>query len=153
MSGTLDKKSGEQPGGDAPGGLGRYATFRAKVRSNNGMDVGYRIAVAVVGGIVLAGGIVMIPYPGPGWLVVFAGLAILGSEFTWAKRLLHYARERYDAWNAWLWRQRLVVRLAVLGGTGLVVLTTLWLLDIFGTVVGWVGIDWAWLQSPIGSFF
>ncbi|HVE95418.1 MAG TPA: PGPGW domain-containing protein [Pseudonocardiaceae bacterium] len=25
----------------------------------------------------------MIPYPGPGWLVVFAGLIILGTEFAW----------------------------------------------------------------------
>jgi uncharacterized protein (TIGR02611 family) len=55
--------------------------------------------------VVLVAGIIMIPYPGPGWLVVFIGLAILGTEFDWARRLLSYARSRYDRWNAWQHRQ------------------------------------------------
>jgi hypothetical protein len=45
-----------------------------------------RHIVGIVGGVVLAAGIVMIPYPGPGWLVVFMGLAILSREFPWAQR-------------------------------------------------------------------
>lgn len=94
-------------------------------------------------------GIIAIPYPGPGWLIVFAGLAILASEFTWAQRVLHYARGKYDAWTHWLGRQPLLVRLAVLGLTGLVVLTTLWLMNALYLVAGWVGLgSWTWLQSP-----
>ena len=110
---------------------------------------GRRLGIAVVGGIVLVAGIVMIPYPGPGWLVVFAGLAILSQEFTWAARVLQYAKRRYDAWAAWVGRQHLVVRLAVLVCTGLVVVVTLWLLNVFGTVGGWFGIEWAWLSTPL----
>ena len=41
-------------------------------------------------------GIVAIPYPGPGWAIIFVGLAILATEFEWAHRLLRYTRERYD---------------------------------------------------------
>jgi hypothetical protein len=26
--------------------------------------------------------------PGPGWAVIFAGLAVLAAEFVWARRLL-----------------------------------------------------------------
>jgi uncharacterized protein (TIGR02611 family) len=55
---------------------------------------GKRMAVAVVGFVVLVVGLVLIPLPGPGWLVVFAGLAILATEFAWAERLLRYAKDK-----------------------------------------------------------
>ncbi|GAA5166886.1 TIGR02611 family protein [Pseudonocardia eucalypti] len=110
----------------------------------------YRVGIAVVGGLVLLAGILMIPYPGPGWLVVFAGLAILATEFAWAHRLLGHARARYDAWTDWLARQHWSVKLLVLAGTGAIVLVTLWLLGTVGWVAGWFGIRWTWLQSPFG---
>jgi uncharacterized protein (TIGR02611 family) len=106
--------------------------------------------VGVVGGVVLVGGIAMIPYPGPGWLVVFAGLAILGSEFEWARRLLHAGRSRYDVWTAWMRRQSTVVRLLMVALTGVVVLVSLWLFNAFGLVAGAIGLDWSWLKGPIG---
>jgi uncharacterized protein (TIGR02611 family) len=109
----------------------------------------YRVGVAVVGGLVLALGIVLIPYPGPGWLVVFAGLAILAAEFRWAHRLLRFLRRAYTAWTRWLRRQHLLVRLAVYAVTAAVVLATLWLLNALALAGGWIGIHWAWLRSPI----
>lgn len=105
--------------------------------------------VGVVGTAVLIAGIVAIPYPGPGWLILFAGLAILGTEFQWAQRVLDWTRARYDSWTAWLRRQRPVVRLAVVGGTGVFVLATLWLVNVFGVVAGWVGVQWDWVRSPM----
>ena len=51
-----------------------------------------RIAVAFVGGIVLAVGVVMLVLPGPAVVVIPAGLAILATEFPWARRLLHRVR-------------------------------------------------------------
>jgi uncharacterized protein (TIGR02611 family) len=123
--------------------------FRARIEAKPTLRRTYRIGVAVLGGIVLAAGLIMIPYPGPGWLVVFAGLAILATEFEWAHRVLHYARGKYDAWTAWLGRQPVLVRLAVLALTGLVVLTTLYLLNAFHLVASLVGLGrWTWLQSP-----
>lgn len=95
-------------------------------------------------------GVIAIPYPGPGWLIVFAGLAILATEFTWAKRLLHYARGKYDAWNAWQRRQHWFVRLGILALTGLIVVTTVWLLGAFYYLAQVLGLGhWTWLQSPI----
>lgn len=94
-------------------------------------------------------GIVAIPYPGPGWLILFAGLAILATEFQWAKRVLRWTRARYDTWTSWLRRQRPPVRLAVIGATGAVVLVTLWLVNAFGLVVGWLGVDGDWVRSPL----
>ncbi len=49
-----------------------------------------RLIILVIGLTVLIfGGILAIPgIPGPGFLVIIFGLAILGTEFVWAKKLL-----------------------------------------------------------------
>lgn len=47
-----------------------------------------RIAIGIVGGTVLLIGIVMIVLPGPAFVVIPAGLAILGIEFAWARHWL-----------------------------------------------------------------
>jgi len=52
----------------------------------------YRLIVLVVGITVVAAGIAMFVLPGPGILVVIAGLAILATEFVWARHLLQRAR-------------------------------------------------------------
>jgi uncharacterized protein (TIGR02611 family) len=53
-----------------------------------------RTAVTVVGFAVVLIGVVLIPLPGPGWLIVFGGLAILATEYVWAQRLLSYSKRR-----------------------------------------------------------
>ena len=55
---------------------------------------GKRMAVFVVGCAVIAAGVAMLVLPGPGLLVVVAGLAILATEFAWAERLLDRAKEQ-----------------------------------------------------------
>lgn len=44
-----------------------------------------RIVIAVIGGTILLGGIIMLITPGPGVVVILLGLAILAIEFAWAK--------------------------------------------------------------------
>lgn len=51
-----------------------------------------RIVVAVVGSTVILIGVALLVLPGPGWVVIFAGLGILATEFVWARRLLQRAR-------------------------------------------------------------
>jgi uncharacterized protein (TIGR02611 family) len=46
----------------------------------------------VAGFTLLAVGIVMIVTPGPGWLVIVLGLALLAAEFVWAQRLLNHLK-------------------------------------------------------------
>lgn len=49
----------------------------------------------VIGATVTVVGIILMPVPGPGGTpVTLAGLAILGSELPWAKRLMENLRER-----------------------------------------------------------
>ena len=72
-----------------------------------------RLVVAVIGGTVLLMGVVMLVTPGPGIVTILAGLALLATEFIWARRLLKRAREHADgaheglksAWREW-WRRR-----------------------------------------------
>ncbi len=47
-----------------------------------------RAIKTVIGFTLLAFGVVMLVTPGPGWLVIFSGLAVLAAEFLWARRLL-----------------------------------------------------------------
>lgn len=54
--------------------------------------VAKRIAVAVIGGSVTLIGIALIVLPGPAFIVIPIGLAILATEFLWAKRWLQKAR-------------------------------------------------------------
>ena len=96
-----------------PGLLRRAARAAGQVRTARGTRLAYRWAVAVVGGVITIGGLILVPLPGPGWVIVFVGLALLAREFAWAKRLLHFGRSRLASWTAWLRRQRLWVRLAV----------------------------------------
>jgi uncharacterized protein (TIGR02611 family) len=42
--------------------------------------------VFIVGWIIVLGGIVLLPLPGPGWAIIFIGFAILATEFASAKR-------------------------------------------------------------------
>ncbi len=102
-----------------------------------------------MGTTVIIVGIISMPYPGPGLLILLAGLAILATEFQRAQRVLHWTRRHYDYWTDWLRRQRPLVRLSVIVLTGLIVLATLWLVDTFGLVAGWVGLDWDWVRSPL----
>jgi|OpeIllAssembly_1097287.scaffolds.fasta_scaffold731892_1 tellurite resistance protein TerC len=51
-----------------------------------------RFVVGLIGGTVVLLGVVMIVLPGPAILVIPLGLAILGTEFAWARRLVKKAR-------------------------------------------------------------
>ena len=135
---------------DRPGLTRRWARWRDRLRERRVADFVYRIAVGVIGLAVLAVGIVTIPYPGPGWAIVFAGLAILATEFDVAKRALKWIRARYDAVMAWFSRQHIAVKGLGVVFTAAVVVVTLWLLGAVGWTAGLVGIEWGWLNSPIG---
>lgn len=71
----------------------------------------YRIGVGLLGGTIAVGGLALVPLPGPGWLIVFLGLAILGTEFAWAKHIARWLKRQLDRFWAW-WRARRAARAA-----------------------------------------
>ncbi len=128
----------------------RWARWRDTLRDRPTADLTYRLVVGIVGLVVLGLGILAIPYPGPGWAIVFVGLAILATEFEWAHRLLTYTRERYDRFMHWFKAQGLWVKVLGFVLTAAVVAATLWLLGALSFAAGLVGVEQRWLKSPIG---
>lgn len=55
-----------------------------------------RSAVTLVGVCLVLGGIALIPLPGPGLVLVVAGLAVLATEYVWARRLLRRAKSQAE---------------------------------------------------------
>ncbi len=53
------------------------------------------------------------PAPGPGWLIVFAGVGIWATEFEWAQRLLRWGKGVLASWTHWMGRQPIWVRAVV----------------------------------------
>lgn len=81
----------------------------------------WRVGVALSGLLVIIVGIVLLAAPGPGWLIIFAGLGIWATEFAWAKSLLRFVRHTVSTWTAWLGRQPRWVTV-LMGTVGLIIL-------------------------------
>ncbi|GAA2008735.1 TIGR02611 family protein [Brevibacterium samyangense] len=86
----------------------------------------YRSFIGGLGTIVVVAGLVMVPFPGPGWVVVFLGVAIIASEFEWARGLLHRGRRLLSRWTAWVRRQHALVKFLLAAGTGAFVCAVVW---------------------------
>jgi len=103
--------------------------FRQRVRSTRTGRATLQLLVGLLGTAVVILGIILIPFPGPGWLIVLAGLAILSLEFVWAERLLRFTRERLEMWWHWLGRQHILIRLLA-GLLGLAFVATVVVLSL-----------------------
>ena len=57
----------------------------------------YRASVVVAGGTITAGGVALLVLPGPAFLIMPIGLAMLALEFAWAEKLLDKAIAQADA--------------------------------------------------------
>jgi len=91
-----------------------------------------RWATIIVGGLILAAGVILMPLPGPGGTpVALFGLVILSSELPWAKRLLERMKQRLQLTGAQSGARTLprLRMLAAFGG-----LIVLW---VVGGVIVW----------------
>jgi uncharacterized protein (TIGR02611 family) len=112
--------------------------WRRRIRSNRHSHLIYRLVVGIIGLAIVALGLVMVPFPGPGWLVVFLGLAVWSSEFEWAQRLLRVARRTLSAWNEWLKPRSWWIKGLVLLVTIVAVAAVFWLLFLISGVPGYL---------------
>ncbi|MFI7700696.1 TIGR02611 family protein [Nonomuraea sp. NPDC049480] len=84
------------------------------IRSTRTGALTLKIVIGVIGTVMVVGGLIMVPFPGPGWLVVFAGLAVLATEFHWAHKVLEFGKRTLHAWTQWYKRQGWTVRIIML---------------------------------------
>jgi uncharacterized protein (TIGR02611 family) len=69
------------------------ATAQTDSATTSALRFARKVVVAVIGVSVLVIGIALILLPGPAVLVIPLGLAILGTEFLWARRLLRRVKQ------------------------------------------------------------
>ena len=70
-------------------------------RSRSGFVL-WRLLVGIFGSSLVLTGLALVPLPGPGWLIVFAGLAVLGLEFAFARALLSFTQNKVASWSRWV---------------------------------------------------
>jgi uncharacterized protein (TIGR02611 family) len=102
----------------------RIKAVRRRIRSNHVGLVVWRGGIIVAATVVILIGIVLLPLPGPGWLIIFAGLGILATEFEWAARLLRFVRDQVSRWTRWIADQGGWVKVT-LGVAGLLIIAAL----------------------------
>lgn len=79
---------------DPPGPDWLYRWRMRLIGQSRTRQLAWRVVVTVIGVAVTLAGIGMLALPGPGWAAIFLGLAILASEYVWARRLLRYTKDR-----------------------------------------------------------
>ncbi len=118
-----------------------------RIRSNSTGRLALKIGVGVVGGLVVAIGIVLIPFPGPGWAIVILGLAILAVEFHWARGVLAFTKRHVQSWTHWIARQSLPLR-ALIGIVGMVFISAVvWASVKVSLDVDLVQVSLDWLRT------
>lgn len=107
-----------------------------------------RILIGFVGWTVVLIGVVLIPFPGPGWVVVFIGLSVLASEFDWAKEAHMSILARYRAWRTWYSMQPAYIQL-IFGALALATAAIIvWLVNGYGFLNSLLDLHQQWLISP-----
>jgi uncharacterized protein (TIGR02611 family) len=94
--------------------------------------------VAVLGLVVVVVGLIAVPAPGPGWLIVFVGVSIWASEFEWAQRLLYWGKARLRAWERWLRSEPWWVSALVALGTAAIVAGVFWVYFVWAGSPSWL---------------
>jgi len=62
-----------------------------------------KLVVAIIGATIILVGIALLVLPGPGTVVIVLGLALLGTEFVWARHLLQRVKEEGNNAARGLW--------------------------------------------------
>jgi uncharacterized protein (TIGR02611 family) len=91
----------------------------------------YRITFAVIGTALILIGLVLVPLPGPGWLIVAIGFGMLALEFDRAERALERILDKLEtvadaATDAPLWQKVVGASLTALVTAGSIAAVLLW---------------------------
>ncbi|MGW6138505.1 TIGR02611 family protein [Streptomyces sp. NPDC055144] len=64
------------------------------IKARRALHLSWQVGVFVIGLAVVVAGVIMLPLPGPGWLVIFGGMAIWATEFVWAQLVLRWTKRK-----------------------------------------------------------
>ena len=89
-TGSDEDKAAETPETEQP--LGSRAP--AFIQARKTLHVSWQVGVFIVGLAVVVTGVILLPLPGPGWVIIFAGMAIWATEFVWAQLVLRWTKHK-----------------------------------------------------------
>ncbi|UNS95986.1 TIGR02611 family protein [Streptomyces tubbatahanensis] len=95
--GTREEEAADKPLGS------RAPDF---IKASRPLHMSWRAGIFLVGLAIVVAGVIMLPLPGPGWLVIFAGMAVWGTEFVWAQHVLRWTKRKYHEGTRWLKERR-----------------------------------------------
>ena len=105
-----------------------------------------RIVLETVGWVLVVAGIAALILPGPGLLMIAAGLVILSQEYEWAERRVEPIKRRALRCAAEGVETNLRVTLSVVFALGLMACGVLWIVN--PPEPGWWPLpDWLWLPG------
>ena len=107
-----------------------------------------RVFIGFAGWLVILVGAVLIPFPGPGWVIVFIGFSILAREFEWAKDAKHVVESQYNDWRRWYMKQNVWIQLIFGILTFLTASVIVWLVNGYGFIDDILHLNLDWLHSP-----
>ena len=82
-----------EPGGEKPVDASSWMKRLSNIWSVENIKVVRRVIVSVIGATVLLIGVALLVLPGPAFIVIPIGLAILATEYAWARRWLRKVRQ------------------------------------------------------------
>lgn len=91
---TADAASGAGVDGAAAEGKPLGSRAPGFIQARRTLHLSWQVGVFIVGLAVVVGGVIMLPLPGPGWLVIFGGMAIWATEFVWAQLVLRWTKRK-----------------------------------------------------------
>ncbi|MFJ8655802.1 TIGR02611 family protein [Streptomyces rochei] len=109
------------------------------IRKSSFLRLGWQVGIFVVGLAVIGAGVAMLVLPGPGWLVIFGGMAIWATEFAWAQIVLRWTRRKVTEAAQRALDPKVRRRNIILTAAGLVIIAALAGIYLwkFGIVVPW----------------
>ncbi|MFB8772804.1 TIGR02611 family protein [Streptomyces broussonetiae] len=111
----------------------------AFIKQRRVLHLSWQVGVFIVGLAVVATGVVMLPLPGPGWVVIFGGMAIWATEFVWAQLVLRWTKRKVTEAAQRALDPKVRRRNIILTTIGLVIMTALVAVYVwkFGFEVPW----------------
>ncbi|MFC5663246.1 TIGR02611 family protein [Kitasatospora misakiensis] len=131
---------GGEPGGEGADG-GKPLGSRAPlfIRRSRPLHLSWQVAVFLVGLAVVVLGVIMLPLPGPGWVVIFLGMGVWATEFVWAQLALRWTRRKVAEAAQKALDPKVRRRNLTLTAIGLALIAALggWYLWKYGLVMPW----------------
>lgn len=109
------------------------------IKASKPLHLSWQVGVFVIGLAVVVTGVIMLPLPGPGWLVIFGGMAIWATEFVWAQLVLRWTKRKVTEAAQKALDPRVRRRNMILTTVGLVIVAVL-----VGIYVREFGVEMPW---------